>query len=106
MTGAAVIVILVGMGGSWAFRELLIRTLRDKHPQLYAELGQPSSRHLASIIPRYQDMQIRFWRFVWSGRALRNADPIVSLLAAALVVANIILAAGAAALLWAVALSA
>jgi hypothetical protein len=103
MTGAAIIAILIGMGASWALRELLIRRLRDHHPDNFAELGAPSGRHLSSIVPRYQDMQIRFWRFVWSGRALRSADPIVARLALALVVANLILGAGVVALLWLVA---
>jgi len=106
MTGAAIIAILVGMGASWALRELLIRRLRDHHPETFAELGAPSGRHLSSIVPRYQDMQIRFWRFVWSGRALWSADPVVAWLATALVIANTVLAVGVVVLLWAVATSA
>jgi hypothetical protein len=84
MTGLAVIEILVGMGGSWLFRELLIKTL----------------------IPRYQDMQIQFWKFVWGGRAFRVKDQVVTVLAAAILISNIVLAAGVILLLWSVASSA
>jgi hypothetical protein len=106
MTGLAVIEILVGMGGSWLFRELLIKTLRTKHPQLFSELGEPSSRKLSTIIPRYQDMQIQFWKFVWGGRAFRVKDDVVTVLATAILISNIVLAAGVILLLWSVASSA
>jgi len=106
MTGLAVIAILVGMGGGWLFRELLIKRLRTGHPQIFSELGEPSSRHLSSIVPRFQDMQLRFWKFVWGGQAFRIHDAMVSGLAVALIICNITLAAGAIALVWSVAASA
>lgn len=106
MVGPAVIAILVGMGGSWAFRELLIKRLRRSHPQEFKDLGEPSGRHLYSIVPRHHEMQIRFWRFVWGGRAFRMKDDVLASLTAALLVSNIVLAVGVVVLLWSVAKSA
>jgi len=101
--GPSVIAILAGMGGGLLFRELLIRTIRTHHPETFTELGEPSSRKLSTIIPRYQDMQIRFWKFIWGGQAFRLRDQIVSILSVAILVSNIVLAAGVVGLLWAVA---
>ncbi len=102
MLGPAVIAILAGMGGGLLFRELLIRTIRRHHPQTFSELGEPSSRKLSTIIPRYQDMQIRFWKFIWGGQFLRLRDNIVSILSVAILISNIVLAVGVVTLLWAV----
>jgi len=85
------------------FRELLIKNLRTKHPQVYTELGEPTSRQLSTIIPRYQEQQIRFWKFIWGGKAFQIKDRDVSLLAMGILISNILLGFGVITLLWVVA---
>ena len=94
MAGVAVVIILSAMAGSWLFRELLLRALRNKHPQVFAELGHPSSRNLASILPGHGNQQVRFWKYLWGGSVFRIHDKVVSGLALAALLADIGLAVG------------
>lgn len=91
---------LAGMAGSWMFRRLLLRRLRDRHPSEFAELGQPSDKQLDSILPKYREQQIQFWRYLWEGRALRLNDKPASVLAVAALVSDVALAAGLLLLMW------
>ena len=100
MTGISVLIILSAMAGSWLFRSLLLRTLRNAHPREYAELGQPSGRQLASLLPRYRELQLRFWRYLWGGRFRQTNDKAVSALAWAALSADVAVAIGVAAFLW------
>jgi hypothetical protein len=100
--GIAVLVILMAMACSWMCRGLLLRTLRDRHPDQFAELGQPTNRHLGSFLPRHQEMQIRFWKYLWGGEVSLTGDKLASALSWILRVSDVSLAAGVLALLWAV----
>jgi hypothetical protein len=100
VTGIAVMTLLAGMAGGWIFRRLLLRLLRDRHPREFAELGQPSDKQLDSILPKYREQQIQFWKYLWEGRAFRLNDRLASGLAVAALVSDVILAAGLAMLVW------
>jgi hypothetical protein len=88
------------MAGSWLVRGLLLRTLRSRHPREFAELGNPSPRQLASLLPRYREMQIQFWKYLWGGGVFMVKDRLVSGLAAAAMLADVALAVGVALFLW------
>jgi len=105
MIGPAVIAVLAGGIGGWIFRELLIKNLRTRHPQIFTELGEPTSRQLSTIIPRYQEQQIRFWKFIWGGKAFQVKDRDVTLFAMGILVSNTLLGFGVVTLLWLVATS-
>ena len=100
MTGMAVMILMAGMAGGWLFRRLLLRRLRDLHPREFAELGQPSDKQLDSILPKYREQQLQFWKYLWEGRAFRLNDRLASGLAVAALVSDVILAAGLAMLVW------
>jgi hypothetical protein len=100
VTGIAVVILMAGMAGGWLFRRLLLRTLRDRHPREFAELGQPSDKQLDSILPKYREQQIRFWKYLWEGRAFRLNDRLLSGLAVAALVSDVALAAGLLMILW------
>lgn len=100
MTGIAVVIILAGMAGGWLFRRLLLATLRKRHPREFAELGQPSDKQLASILPKHREQQIQFWKYLWDGRAFRLNDRLASGLAVASLVSDVALAVGLLVLLW------
>jgi hypoxanthine-guanine phosphoribosyltransferase len=100
MSGVAIVIIIAAMAGSWLFRGLLLRTLRTRHPPEFAELGRPSYRQLASLFPRYREMQIRFWKYLWGGKVFLVDDRLVSGLAGAALLADVALAIGVALLLW------
>ncbi len=101
MTAAAITIILLAMAASWIIRGLLLRLLRNKHPAEFAALGYPSRRQLDSMLPRYQELHIRFWKYIWGGKAFLVNDKFVSSLAGAALLADVALAVGALALLWA-----
>ena len=100
MIGIAVIALLAGLAGGWLFRRLLLRTLRDRHPREFAELGQPSSKQLDSLLPRHHEQQIQFWKYLWEGRAFRLNDRLASGLAVAALVSDAALACGLVMLVW------
>jgi len=100
MVGHAVVIILVAMAASWLFRGLLLRILRERHPDEFAELGQPTYRQLASLFPRFQDLQIQFWKYLWGGKVFRVKDRLVSILGWAALGADVALAVGVVLLLW------
>jgi hypothetical protein len=102
MAGIAVMVILIAMGCSWMCRGLLLRALRDGHPAAFDELGQPTNRQLGSFLPRHQELQIRFWKYLWGGKVSLTGDRLASALSWILRVSDVSLAAGVLALLWAV----
>jgi hypothetical protein len=101
MAGIAIMIILVAMAGSWLLRGLLLKLLRERHPEEFAELGFPSSRQLSSFYPQYREMQIRFWKYLWGGKIFRINDKLVTDLAWAALIADAALAVGALLLLWA-----
>lgn len=100
MTGIAVMTLLAGMAGSWIFRRLLLRTLRDRHPREFAELGQPSDKQLDSILPKYREQQLQFWKYLWEGRAFRLNDRLAAGLAVAALVSDVALGVGLLMLVW------
>lgn len=100
MTGAAVMILMLAMISSWTLRGLILRLLRSRHPDEFAELGYPSNRQLASFYPQYREMQIRFWKYLWGGQIFRVNDKLVANLARAALVADVALAIGAILLLW------
>jgi len=100
VTGVAVVILLAGMAGGWIFRRLLLGRLRDRHPSEFAELGQPSDKQLDSILPKYREQQIQFWKYLWEGRAFRLNDRLACGLAVAALVSDVALAAGLLMLVW------
>jgi hypothetical protein len=95
-----VLILLTGMGAGWLARGLLLRTLRDRHPEVFAELGHPSARNLASVLPRHGDLQVKFWRYLWNGKVFLIQDRTASMLALIALFADAGLAIGTALLLW------
>jgi hypothetical protein len=93
-TGTTILVILGAMAGGWLFRTLLIRALRSRHPGKYAELGSPTTRQLSSLFPRFREMQIRFWRFLWGGNAFLLRDGLVSALAWGALASDVVMVIG------------
>lgn len=100
MTGVAVVIVLVAMAASWLLRSLMLRTLRSRHPGEFEALGNPSDRALRSLLPRHQETQLAFWRYLWGGKVFRLGDPLVSGLAWAAMAADVALVAGLAMLVW------
>lgn len=92
--------ILLAMGSGWLFRKLLLRVLRERHPDAFAALGRPTSQQLASLSPKLQELHIRFWKYLWGGKIFQVDDRRVSLLAAGALLADAVLIAGIAAFLW------
>lgn len=99
--GIAAAIILASMACGWLLRVLLLRRLRTKHPREFAELGHPSSRQLGSLLPRYGEMQVQFWRYLWSGKVYLMKDNVASGLASAALISDVALGAGVVLLLWA-----
>jgi len=81
MDGRVVLILLVAMASSWLSRVLLLRALRLRHPEEFAALGQPSRRQLESLLPRHQDLNLQFWKYLWGERVLLLEDKRVSNLA-------------------------
>jgi hypothetical protein len=100
IAGLAVLTILIAMACGWLFRRLLLRALQQRHPDEFEGLGHPDSRQLASLAPRYKELQIRFWKYLWEGKVFRLGDRHVSRLAWAALIADAVLAVGVVALLW------
>ena len=99
-TGAAVLVLLAAMAGSWIFRSLLLGMLRTRHPEEFAQLGHPSRRQLDSLSPRHGDLQVRFWTYLWGGKVFRIGDRRVAVVALAALISDIALVGSVAALFW------
>ena len=100
MAAVGVLILLGAMGASWMARSLLLRTLRDRHPLVFAELGHPSQRNLTSILPRHGDLQLKFWKYLWSRKLFRIRDRQASILAAIALLADVALVVGSGLLLW------
>jgi hypothetical protein len=100
MAGPAIVIILCGMAGGWLFRSFLLLRLRRRHPGEFAALGQPSIRLLASLVPRHQDTQIGFWRYLLSGKAFRLGDPLLSACTAVALASDFAMVCGVGLLLW------
>lgn len=101
MPGMIILLLLAAMAGSWLTRLLLLRALSSRHPQLYAALGQPTPRQLESILPRYQNLGLQLWKFLWGTQVLRLGDRHVHALAVAARCCDVILAGCIAAFIWA-----
>lgn len=100
MTGIAIVIILLAMGSGWLFRNLLLRVLRERHPDEFAALGRPTSQQLASLSPKLQELHLQFWRYLWGGQVFRVRDPLVAILAGAALLADATLLVGVAIFLW------
>ncbi len=100
MTGVAAVVFMAAMGAGWIFRALLLKALRDAHPADFDALGRPTGRQLASLLPRYRETQLRFWKYLWGGQAFRLGDGRIASLAWAAVISDIVLVAGMILLFW------
>lgn len=100
LVGMAITIILVSMASGWLLRTLLLRTLRDRHPEEFAKLGQPSNRQLASLLPRNREVQLQFWRFLWGRNFLLMKDRFVSGLALGAMISDVVLGAGVVLLFW------
>lgn len=100
MTGMAIVTILLAMGCGWLFRNLLLRVLRERHPDEFAALGQPTSRQLASLSPKLHELHLRFWKYLWGGRVFRVRDGRVALLAVGTLLADAVPLVGVAIFLW------
>jgi hypothetical protein len=101
-TGVAVLIILVAMAGGWAARQLLLRRMRARHQREFDALGSPSSRELSSMLPKHNELQVRFWKYLWGGKFLVLDDRRVSILAGAALISDAALVAGVALLFWSV----
>jgi hypothetical protein len=98
--GMAILVLLAAMGCGWLFRLLILRMLRSRHPQEFADLGQPSSRQLVSLSPRLQELHIKFWKYLWGGKVFLNDDKRVTNLAWLALVSDAAVAGSVAVLFW------
>ena len=88
------------MSTSWLFRALLLKTLRTRHPDEFADLGYPSNRQLASLSPRLHDLHIKFWKYLWGGKFFLIKDKHVSSLAWVVLISDIALAVSVVAIFW------
>lgn len=100
MTGIAIVTILLAMGCGWLCRNLLLRVLRERHPEEFAALGQPTSRQLASLSPKLHELHLRFWKYLWGGRVFQVRDGLVALLALGALFADVVLIVGVAVFVW------
>lgn len=98
--GAAALVFIAAMGGGWLFRALVLRALRERHPDEFAALGSPSSRQLASLLPRYREQQLQFWKSLWGGKFFGLGDAHLSRLAWAALACDVALLASMALVFW------
>lgn len=100
MTGIAIVIILLAMGSAWLFRNLLLRALRERHPDEFAALGKPTSQQLASLSPKLQELHLQFWKYLWGGKVFQVKDRLVAILAGAALLADAALIVGVAIFLW------
>lgn len=100
MTAVSIVTILVAMGSGWLLRLLLLRVLRERHPEQFAALGRPTGQQLASLSPKLQEVHIQFWKYLWGGKVFQLGDRLVSGLAAAALLADATLIIGVAIFLW------
>lgn len=100
MANSAVFMLLMAMAGSWLCRALLLRRIRTKHPDEFAALGSPSDRQLTSLLPRHQEMHIRFWTYLWGGKVFLIKDRWVSGLALLALISDTLLAGSMVFLFW------
>lgn len=96
----AFLILLVAMLGSWLFRAFLLKSLRIKHPSEFAALGYPSSRKLASLLPRHQEMHLKFWNFLWGGKFLQLKDRRISRIAFLALISDVAMAVSVLVLVW------
>lgn len=88
------------MAGGLLFRALLIRTLRISHPVEFAALGHPSIKHLTSLLPRYRELQVQFWKYLWGEKVFQVDDRRVRAFAWAARISDVALVGSAAILFW------
>ncbi|MFH1870731.1 MAG: hypothetical protein ABIK82_23020 [Pseudomonadota bacterium] len=100
MTGIPIVTILLALGSGWLFRNLLLRVLRERHPEEFAALGQPTSQQLASLSPKLQELHIQFWKYLWGGRIFQVKDSLISILAMGALLADAALVVGVVIFLW------
>jgi hypothetical protein len=98
--GMAILFLLAAMASGWLFRLLLLRVLRNRYPQEFAELGQPSSRQLVSLSPRLHELHIKFWKYLWGGKVFLINDKRLSNLARVALISDIAAAGSVAVLFW------
>ena len=99
MAALGIVIILGAMAGSWLFRGLLLRSLRIRHPREFADLGYPTYQQLSSLFPRFRELQLRFWKYLWGGKVFRLNDKRISGLAWAALAADVALLVGVVVLL-------
>lgn len=100
LVGVATAIILASMGGGWLLRTILLKTLRNRYPAEFARLGNPSTRELGSLLPRYREMQLQFWKYLWGGEIFAMKDKLLSGLAAAALASDVALGIGVVLLFW------
>lgn len=100
MAGMIILMIVVAMGCGWLFRTLLLRTLRVRHPDEFAALGYPSNRQMTSLLPKHQDLHLKFWHYLWGGKVFRVDDKRVTRLGWLALSSDIVLAGSVLALFW------
>lgn len=94
MTGPAIVILLLGMGGSWLARRILVRVLRKRHPETFARLGEPTHKTMQSVLPRHNEMHLRLWGFLWGFGFLALRDAAVNALAIAAIACEAALVGG------------
>jgi hypothetical protein len=100
MTALAVLILLGAMGSGWLSRQLLLRTLRLRHPGEFDALGSPSRRQLSSLLPKHREVQLGFWMYLWGGKFLLLRDSRVSALGSAALVSDAAVVVSAVFLFW------
>jgi hypothetical protein len=98
--GIALIVLLAAMGTSWASRRLVLQRLRIRHPRAFESLGRPTERQLTSLLPKNNETQLRFQKFLWGGACFELDDRRLAILAGTALASDVVLVASAAVLLW------
>ncbi|MEP7068886.1 MAG: hypothetical protein ABI789_06585 [Usitatibacter sp.] len=94
--GTAVLILLAAMASGWLLRLLLLKGLRTRHPGEFDALGNPSIRALSSFLPRYGEMQVQFWKYLWEGKVFLLKDAPLSALAWGALISDAALVAGVA----------
>ncbi|MBL0142949.1 MAG: hypothetical protein IPP91_12820 [Betaproteobacteria bacterium] len=100
VTGVAVLILLAAMASGWMLRALLLRTLRTRHPREFEALGNPSARHLSSMLPRHNEMHVQFWKYLWEGKVFLLKDDLATGLAWAALTSDVTLVASVVLLFW------
>lgn len=100
--GVIITVIVAALGLACLFRVLLISLLRARHPDEFAALGSPEPRQLSSLLPSYQHLHLAMWKYLWGAQVFRVKNPLVTTLAVAALISDIVLVGGVAFLFWSV----